>query len=473
MDGSREIESLIERLSTDLEYHKNVDAQFDDMKLIIKVCSDCFRHNYSEIYHKLLEVFDKEQLDVISILPENLKILEEKIIKEQTKNPDDERLLTATKSFASLCDHIALEIHRYSFLQKKIMMVNPNQISLAENQLPLNHKYIKRIEELEKKNDSYESILLASGLVAEKASVAAASASTKAETASLKAETAQGEIEEKIRQGNLTAITSLSVFSAVILAITGGITFASGVFNGINSATPYRLVFIVSLIGFVLFNLIFLLLYIVAKIIGKSIEMECRFWNHKDENSTKRCGEGVCSKNYTNNVGFCRLFNRHVYVSIVNIILLSLMYYSVIYWYFEREKLFINVILFFSFFAVPIFVIFTGYLASKFIIFLQLRRNRVYLLNSAIERYLKYSTSKKSKIEVEIDNYFASLLNESSISSEKEFKHLFARCSYYVDDFTHIEGMAWPYITLAQHNRNKYKLLQNKKALSIELFEFS
>lgn len=63
-------------------------------------------------------------------------------------------------------------------------------------------------------------------------------------------------------------IAILSVFSAVVLAFSGGLTFSASVLENISAVSMYRLVFIALLIGIVLLNLFFGLFYHIKDIIG-------------------------------------------------------------------------------------------------------------------------------------------------------------------------------------------------------------
>ncbi len=63
------------------------------------------------------------------------------------------------------------------------------------------------------------------------------------------------------------SIGILSIFSAVILAFMGGISFSSGILNSISQASMFRLIMTILLLGFVLCNAIFILLRFVAYII--------------------------------------------------------------------------------------------------------------------------------------------------------------------------------------------------------------
>jgi hypothetical protein len=63
----------------------------------------------------------------------------------------------------------------------------------------------------------------------------------------------------------------LSIFAAIVLAFSGSLSFIGSALTGMANVSAFKSVFIVALCGLVVFNLIFLLLYIVGKLTGRSI----------------------------------------------------------------------------------------------------------------------------------------------------------------------------------------------------------
>lgn len=64
-------------------------------------------------------------------------------------------------------------------------------------------------------------------------------------------------------------IAVLSIFSAVVLAFSGGLTFSSSVLENISDTSTYKLIIIALIIGLVLINLFFGLFYYINKIIDR------------------------------------------------------------------------------------------------------------------------------------------------------------------------------------------------------------
>ncbi len=74
---------------------------------------------------------------------------------------------------------------------------------------------------------------------------------------------------------NNQIIAILGIFSAIIITFFGGINFLEGTLSGMNKVETYKLVLIVAIVGLVMFNIIFLLLTFIAKLIGKNIKSPC------------------------------------------------------------------------------------------------------------------------------------------------------------------------------------------------------
>lgn len=118
------------------------------------------------------------------------------------------------------------------------------------------------------------------------------------------------------------SITVFSIFSAVIITFSGGFGLASGVLSEMQCASPNRLVFITSLLGIILFNVVFGMLYIVSKLVGKDIGMRCRYAGLSPASCRYGGEEKQCQ-------GFgCKLCHRYTYVLLFNVFLVLLMVIS-------------------------------------------------------------------------------------------------------------------------------------------------
>lgn len=151
-----------------------------------------FRHLYSEIFATITRI-DNTEGKSLDILAENMKS-----IYDESKN--NSNLSEACRSkLMKLYDHINLDIARISYTKKISDDIN------AKNTM------------------------------------------TNAELKQIKAQA--GKMQKEY-------ITILGIFSSIVLTFVAGIVFSSSVLSNIDKASIYRLVFIMLLIGLVLFNLI-------------------------------------------------------------------------------------------------------------------------------------------------------------------------------------------------------------------------
>ena len=70
---------------------------------------------------------------------------------------------------------------------------------------------------------------------------------------------------------------------------------------------------IIALSGFILFNTIFALLYLVGKMAGKRISTKCKYMVNADDNynQCQSCGDGYCTKECAEVSIACRIFHKY------------------------------------------------------------------------------------------------------------------------------------------------------------------
>lgn len=225
-----ELNALVRELSNatigeeDCEVYLNRFAQ---------IYRDGFHHQYSAFHPVLQQIMASSAADyeVSEFLTANLNMISKYIAdREYSDVSADNRIhQPINASIYKLCDHINLELTR---------------INEQRNQE-------SRLQEL------YVKI---------------GDAQTKLERAKTDAEKAR----KKVNRAQTDILAILSVFAAVILAFMGGMTFLSGAMSSISETRVYKFVIACCICGFIIFNTIFLLLYIVSKIIEKPIYARCK-----------------------------------------------------------------------------------------------------------------------------------------------------------------------------------------------------
>lgn len=202
-----------------------------------------FRHRYSVLHPLLQEIMDSSDADqgVSEFLTVNLNTLSAYIENKYISDGQGEHSKIYWPIY-KLCDHINLEMARI------------NEQRSQENRL----------------QDLYSKI---------------GDAQSKLEHAKKDAEKAR----KKVNKAQTDILAILSVFAAVILAFMGGMTFLSGAMSSISETRIYKFVIACCICGFIIFNTIFLLLYIVSKIIEKPIYARCESPDCTCNNGKPKC----------------------------------------------------------------------------------------------------------------------------------------------------------------------------------------
>ena len=310
-----ELLSLIDALC-DVNFAKeqnNIDGWVSKLN---KVYSNEYRHTYSDIFFKIQQIMsdtlsnnDASDTEVLEVLGENLNVLGNRIDELAAQNSDDANYKNTVSGYKKFSDHIRLEIGRYNFIKSRFTgtAADGNSGKATDKHSAID---TERILKLERAVDATRPIVA-------------------------QAQKQLDSLDEKLESNKISSITTLTIFSAVILAFSGGITFESGIFQGMVASTSYRLVFTIALSGFILFNTIFALLYLVGKMAGKRISTKCKYMVNADDNynQCQSCGDGYCTKECAEVSIACRIFHKYSYVLAIDAVLLYVLYTDFFLWY--------------------------------------------------------------------------------------------------------------------------------------------
>jgi hypothetical protein len=197
-------------------------------KVFDAVYSENYRHEYSKITRVLFSITNPEERDY---LLEKLSIIESVLQNYDTK-----------KRLHKLSDHIELENIRMSELEK----ISNKAIGASQNINDIKEELENEVNTIEIKTNAIE----------------------------FKTNNAQNKLDDihKDMKNNTTqSITILSIFAGVVMAFTGGMSYISQALVALNSIGPYRAGIFITLIGTVMFDLIFLLLYMIGKLTDRYI----------------------------------------------------------------------------------------------------------------------------------------------------------------------------------------------------------
>lgn len=148
-------------------------------------------------------------------------------------------------------------------------------------------------------------------------------------------ETAQKGIAEKTKQESKdlknklnkqqqknaeSSITILGIFVGIVMVFFGGFSILTEAITTMNVVTPYRLIFTMLAFGFIMYNIVILLFFLIGKITNKSIQCKCHKCIPKDEKSGLNCAN--CKANY-GILGICKLQRLYPYIYWGNTVIIS------------------------------------------------------------------------------------------------------------------------------------------------------
>ena len=315
IEKTGELLSLIDALC-DVNFAKeqnNIDGWVSKLN---KVYSNEYRHTYSDIFFKIQQIMsdtlsnnDASDTEVLEVLGENLNVLGNRIDELAAQNSDDANYKNTVSGYKKFSDHIRLEIGPYNFIKSRFTgtAADGNPGKATDEHSAIDTERVLKLEQ---------------AINAIRPRVA-------------QAQKQLDSLDGKLESNKISSITTLTIFSAVILAFSGGITFESGIFQGMVESTSYRLVFTIALSGFILFNTIFALLYLVGKMAGKRIGTKCKYMVNADDNynQCQSCGDGYCTKECAEVSIACRIFHKYSYVLAIDAILLYVLYTDFFLWY--------------------------------------------------------------------------------------------------------------------------------------------
>lgn len=442
-----EILNLIDELC-DPNFFKN-NLHFEErIQRLNKIYANGYRHTYSDISYKIQSVISATDSEVLEILGENLNVLGGKIDEKLLQNTDDANLKNTSVSFKKFSDHIKLEIGRYNFIRRQFIDGNCSNVSRNnrsnEDSIEELNKTAKRIDSLSQDIDKIRPI-------------------------ATEAQKQLDKLDEKLESNKISSITTLTIFSAVVLAFSGGITFEAGIFKGMAESSPYRIVFIIALTGFILFNTIFELLYLVGKMAGKKIDGSCKYNtnNEKFFDSARKCGEGYCKKEFTKVSFFCKILQRHLYAFMVNVILLAIMYEDFIFWLYNGQAYNFKIAIFQ---ILPLVLIATYFpitaLDKKIQEYRAAYQFKVKLITKIVEpqkelpmlynigQLFYKALGEKSNDASEV---FLNNIENDSVVKDKEYKVVLKKLSYFSHKEVIKNSKMYTYISYWDHHRNKKK----------------
>lgn len=184
-----------------------------------------FRHFYSDIFSVLTVIRKNTDLGDIHVLGQNLSMIREKYIPG-TNTDSTGRKIDISDSIRKLYDHVSLDIARITYSEE-----GDRKTSGEETILDVQ----SRINVIEPKIEEAIEI--------------------------------QKNLSEELGKQQREYIAILGIFASIVLTFIGGIVFSTSVLQNIGAVSVYRLAAITLLIGIVLSNMLYGLLYYVNHLV--------------------------------------------------------------------------------------------------------------------------------------------------------------------------------------------------------------
>lgn len=211
----------------------NNNEQLDELcDIVKKYYTDNKRHKYSEVSAYLMETKD------IEYLLENLRKIQDRL----NEHSEDENV--SIKVF-KLIDHISLELNRTNYNSKSFsdMQVNMLNMALSEASKQI-HTAVDDIRQEQTRKIEFEVDEFKKGT---------------------------GELKERVEDSYTQFVSILGIFSAIVLVFFGGMDGFGSIFSNMQNIGRFKLTFVVAMVGMIVFDIIFMFLYILAKLLRREI----------------------------------------------------------------------------------------------------------------------------------------------------------------------------------------------------------
>lgn len=269
-----------------------------------------FRHSYGTLSGNLISKSKGETDDGwTEVLIENLKRLDstlfQKIAEQDEDSEDFVKDFQTYKSLLKLQDHVASESIR------------------------LQQVYRQYHDEAEAAKRSY----IEAKLKSDEAKTLSDEATAKSDEAKALSNEAQRESKKAKKLSRDAAnvktevVTILSIFAAIILMFSGGLTILGSAISSMHDVIIYKVLVVTLLCIIGIFDAIFLLLYVAAKISDKSLLVAC---------ASGECIKDKCKKCIEKNKNICnpimRFQKRLPYVFWFNFLIFTIIALTILAW---------------------------------------------------------------------------------------------------------------------------------------------
>lgn len=241
------------------------------------IYQDSFKHSYSDFFPVLSKIFEEDNEYNVEYLMTNLETI--RIELEEDYNSGKHEFKDIYEKFTKLCDHINLQISQTTYFFSNASKINDANVKIQQ----ANKDLLAAQNALDKANEQTKSL-----------------------------------------QTELIAV--LSIFAAIVITFSGGLSFLGSVMASINLATYYEMIVLMAIIcGIIIYNTIFLMMYLVSKIIKRNIYARCLTSECSCDDPKCKCG------------GLKRVRRRLPYVYYFNAVAVVGIIIDCVVWFFDMR----------------------------------------------------------------------------------------------------------------------------------------
>lgn len=287
----KEFSNLLEELCKNIYSHKKIKELAERFVKLYDISGGCYHIPYGVVSGNITLLYNEFGKDYVDQISQNLnsvaKNMHDRIRVE--KSPLEQRRYTkAYQSVVALQDYIEMETIRVDQMDRQFKLAEDKAAQAFSRAQTLNDDVTKLLDDTEELAEEIKKL------------------DARATTTLLDAQN----VSEDAKNLKSDVITILTIFAAIILAFTGGLTVLGDAVVSIESAPLYQVLLVTLFCIDGLFNTIYLLLNVVARICGKNLSMDCKHGECKECNNKEKCK------------GFRRFVRRSPYVVGFNILLI-------------------------------------------------------------------------------------------------------------------------------------------------------
>ncbi|MBR7124047.1 MAG: hypothetical protein IKC93_04165 [Candidatus Methanomethylophilaceae archaeon] len=244
--------NLLFRMSKTSDIYSDDDSDLEDIiSEIQSIYRSGYRHLYSDIYPVIVNIYNTGGEEALEILSTNLDVVRRYVAKNVSSDEHDGKYDPGLFGHVlKLYDHVSIEIQR--LLENKRTYANIKEISDSMSTL------YSKFDDLDKLNreltETSDKLL-----------------------SKLK------KIQRKVKNLQTQSIVILGIFAAIVMAFSGGMTIFGSSLAGMMDVNPYKIAFVVLLCGFIVYNMLAVLMEYLYRIVFELSEEESsafsRLWH--------------------------------------------------------------------------------------------------------------------------------------------------------------------------------------------------